>query len=213
MAFLLFWPVECERLLPGATSSKPDDSCVRMAQLDVRKIMLHSSLSSSRAKGFFLIRMACFLVLLTSSFLLLKKWFQRAQFIGPHVWSPISATCYWHRLPLGALKATVGDWGQTRRILTFGTKERVQCQRSVEWSSPVSMREIIWWHLTYAVNKEERKVKIWRENAPRKASLEYRVQLPFLYEFVVSFMELSCKNIEEPQHGASEEFDWIGPCN
>ena len=67
--------------------------------------------------------------------------------------------------------------------------------------------------MTYAVNKEERKVKIRRENAPRKASLEYRVQLPFLYEFVVSFMELSCKNIEEPQHGASEEFDWIGPCN
>lgn len=75
--------------------------------------------------------------------------------------------------------------------------QAVQCQRSVEWSSPVSMREIIWWHLTYAVNKEERKVKIRRENAPRKASLEYRVQLPFLYQFVVSFMELSCKNIEE----------------
>lgn len=63
------------------------------------------------------------------------------------------------------------------------------------------------------MNKEERKVKIRRGNAPRKASLEDRVQLPFLYQFVVSFMEPSRKTSKRPQHGASEECDWIGPCN
>lgn len=141
--------------------------------------------------------MACFLVLLTSSFLLLKKWFQRAQFLGPHVWSTISATCYWHRLPLGALNATVGDWGQTRRILTFGTTGRVQCHRSVEWSSPVSRREVIWWRLTYAVDQEEKKVKIRRENAPRKASLEYRVQLPFFIPVCGFFHGAKLQNIKE----------------
>lgn len=63
------------------------------------------------------------------------------------------------------------------------------------------------------MNKEERKVKIRRGNAPRKASLEDRVQLPFLYQFVVFFMEPSRKTSKRPQHGASEESDWIGPCN
>ena len=58
-----------------------------------------------------------------------------------------------------------------------------------------------------------KKVKIRRENAPRKASLEYRVQLPFLCQFVASFMEPSCKTSKRAWHGSSEEFDWTGPCS
>lgn len=63
------------------------------------------------------------------------------------------------------------------------------------------------------MDQEERKAKMRRENEPRKASLEYRVQLPFLYQFVASFMEPSCKTSKRPWHGSSEEFDWTGPCN
>lgn len=47
--------------------------------------------------------------------------------------------------------------------------------------------------------KEEGKVERGQKNAPRKASLEYRVRLPFLYQFVISFMEPKCKH--QRDHG------------
>lgn len=54
--------------------------------------------------------------------------------------------------------------------------------------------------------KEEGKAERGQENAPRKATLEYRVHLPFLYPFMISFMEPTCKIPKRPWQGFSEEF-------
>lgn len=53
--------------------------------------------------------------------------------------------------------------------------------------------------------KEEAKADSRQENAPRKATLEYRVHLPFLYQFVISFLEPNCKIPKRPRQGFSEE--------
>lgn len=142
--------------------------------------------------------------------------------MGPNICSTIFATHQWYRPPLGVLKAIVGD-GERKRQFWPLEPQGVCNSKGQQNGSLISLRTVAplpppslfllttidacfsetnhWWHLTYAVKKEEGKVERGQENAPRKASLEYRVRLPFLYQSVISFMEPNCKH--QRDHGSA----------